>query len=65
MADLGEPMHIHVMKEDAVAKCWLNPVSIASAKGFRTHELREITEIVKQHEQQIRDVWNERLRDRY
>jgi hypothetical protein len=65
MADLEEPVHIHVMKGNAIAKCWLNPVRVASSNGFTNHQLREIVEIAKEHEQQIRDSWNERLRNRY
>lgn len=64
MADLEEPVHIHVMRDHAIAKCWLNPARVASSKGFTNHQLREIVEIAKEHEQQIRDVWNERLRNR-
>jgi len=54
MADLCEPLHIHVMKEKAIAKFWFDPVRLALNKGFRDHELREISDLVKGHEELIR-----------
>ncbi len=65
MADLAEPMHIHVVKENAIAKFWLNPVRLASSKGFRTHQLREVLDLIKDNKNIIEDAWNERLRNRY
>ena len=65
MADLSEPLHIHVMKEKAIAKFWFNPVRLASNKGFRDHELREIAELIMSHEDLIRSNWDERLRNRH
>ena len=35
-----EPPHVHLERGAAVAKYWLNPVSLASSRGFRIHELR-------------------------
>ena len=65
MADLQEPLHIHVAKEKAIAKYWFDPVRLASNKGFRDHELREIADMIKSHEDLIRSHWDERLRSRY
>jgi len=65
MADLAEPLHIHVMKEKAIAKFWFDPVRLASNKGFRDHELREIANLIEGREELIGRCWNERLRSRY
>ena len=65
MADLSEPLHIHVMKEKAIAKFWFDPVRLASNKGFRDHELHEIADLIQGHEELIRRCWDERLRSRY
>ena len=32
--DRGEPVHIHIEKEDAYAKFWLKPIRLAISKGF-------------------------------
>lgn len=36
----SEPPHIHVEQGDALAKFWLDPVSLASSSRYRAHELR-------------------------
>ena len=61
MADLGEPIHIHVMKENCIAKFWLDPVRLASSKGFKTHELNEINTIIVDNIDLIKERWNERI----
>ena len=35
----GEPAHIHVQRERALAKFWLRPVALASSTGFSAAEL--------------------------
>ena len=61
MADLGEPIHIHATRRNRVAKFWLDPVGLASNKGFRDHELNDIAQIVMDNLELIRRRWNERL----
>jgi len=46
-ADLDEPAHIHVGKEDVEAKYWLTPVAVARAGRFRPVDLREIERIIE------------------
>ena len=41
-SDEGEPPHIHVQRENRVAKFWLNPVRLAKNWGFPPHELNQI-----------------------
>jgi len=45
-ADLGEPSHVHVGREDKEAKYWLDPVSLARSGRFKPIELREIKRII-------------------
>jgi 3-methyladenine DNA glycosylase AlkD len=65
MADLSEPLHIHVMREKSIAKFWFDPIQLASNKGFRDHELREIADLIQTHADLIWRRWDERLRSRY
>ena len=65
MADLSEPLHIHVMKEKSIAKFWFDPVRLASNKGFRDHELHEIVDLIQGQGELIRRCWDERLRSRH
>ena len=54
----GEPAHVHVERDTAEAKFWLDPVSLASNHGFAAHELNTITTLVEKHREEIREAWN-------
>lgn len=44
-----EPPHIHVEQSGAVAKFWLEPVSLASSSRLRGHEIRRLEQFVNEH----------------
>ena len=54
----GEPLHIHVERDDKVAKYWLQPVELASNHGFRAHELTSLHSIVIEHQLLFVEAWN-------
>jgi hypothetical protein len=56
--ELNEPPHIQVDREARSAKFWLAPVSLARNLGFRAHELRDIQELVEQHETEFQEAWD-------
>jgi Domain of unknown function (DUF4160) len=41
-ADRKEPKHIHVTKDDGLAKFWLEPIEMQSSVGFTRPQLRFI-----------------------
>jgi len=44
----GEPVHVHVIREQTEAKFWLSPtVRVAVDEGFAQHELRKIERLVE------------------
>jgi hypothetical protein len=45
----GEPPHIHVKRENTVAKVWVDPVALERAGGFSRVELNAILELVQEH----------------
>ena len=53
-----EPPHIHVERGDAVAKYWLNPVSLANSRGFRAHELNRLRATVIENRASFMEAWN-------
>lgn len=57
----GEPAHIHVQREQFLAKFWLNPVALAGSKRFASHELRAIQKHVEANRQRFLEAWNEHL----
>jgi len=54
-----EPPHIHVEQAERYAKLWLERVSFARAKGFRSHELTEILGIVETNRHLFLEKWHE------
>jgi hypothetical protein len=58
-SDRGEPVHVHVKRDRLVAKFWLDPVSLARSGGFPGHELNPITQLLVNHQQTLREAWND------
>lgn len=54
-----EPPHIHVEREDALAKFWLEPVTLARVTGFRAAELRKIERLVVSNHQRFVEAWHD------
>ncbi len=57
--DRGEPPHIHVRRENMVAKVWLEPVALERAGGFSRVELNVILELVHEHRERLLRSWYE------
>ena len=53
-----EPPHIHVAHAGRYAKFWLNPVTLASNRGFRSHELTVIRQLVLENRDVFLEKWN-------
>ena len=58
-SDGDEPPHIHVQRDDAMAKYWLKPVRLDYSIYFRPVELRRIQAIIEEHRDIILENWNE------
>ncbi len=56
--DRGEPPHIHVRRENMVAKFLLDPVVLQQAGGFNRTELNTITSLVRQHRETFLERWH-------
>lgn len=55
----NEPPHVHVDRENASAKFWLNPVTLASNIGFKTPEVRKINYLVIVNRLILVEAWHE------
>jgi hypothetical protein len=52
-------LHIHVQSADGEAKYWLEPsIELARNHGLSDIDLRRLKQLVGEHEQEIRDAWN-------
>jgi hypothetical protein len=60
-SDRGEPPHIHVKRDQQIAKFWLEPVSCAKNRGFPEHELATVERLTSKHRQMLLDAWHEHI----
>ncbi len=58
-ADGGEPPHIHIERDNQIAKFWLSPIRLAQSGGFRRSDLRAIERLVVEHQEELIESWNE------
>jgi hypothetical protein len=53
-----EPCHVHVAHAGRYTKFWLDPVTLASNRGFRSYELTVIRELVLENRDLFLEKWN-------
>ena len=58
-----EPVHVHVERDDKIAKFWVRPVRLEDDGDFSAKELKIITRIVSSNESAIVKLWNEYFKD--
>jgi hypothetical protein len=54
----SEPPHVHVEHGDNTAKFWLDPVSLAESRGFRSHQLNKVRLLVIENRAVLLEAWN-------
>ena len=52
-------MHIHVQRDNAVAKFWLEPVTYAKSTHFSSAELSKILKLVQEHQNSFKEAWHD------
>jgi hypothetical protein len=55
----NEPPHIHVRRDQALAKFWLDPISLAYNYRFPNHEITRLRSLVQEHRDLFRESWND------
>ncbi|MEI6067277.1 MAG: DUF4160 domain-containing protein [Methylococcaceae bacterium] len=61
--DRDEPSHIHIEREDKIAKFWLDPVRLQSSGGFSRNEIIRIQRVIGEYQTQLREAWNAYFQD--
>jgi len=55
-----EPLHIHVIKGEKIAKVWVEPeIAVAQNYGMNPSELTKLGKIINDRKELIREFWNE------
>ncbi len=57
--DKDEPEHIHVERDENVAKFWLDPIRLERSGGFGRSELKEIQRIIEKQQSILLGAWHE------
>ncbi len=58
--DPREPVHVHVRKDEKLAKFWLFPeVKAVESYGFSSKELNALAKIIEARRNEITEAWNE------
>ena len=57
--DRNEPPHVHVERDDKVAKFWLDPVRLEGRRGLSGKELNRIRKLVEENQEDFQRRWNE------
>ena len=58
-SDRDEPAHVHVKRDEKLAKFWLSPVREAYNYGFSPYELNRIAAIARQNEAALLKAWHD------
>ncbi|MCK5688206.1 DUF4160 domain-containing protein [Myxococcota bacterium] len=58
-SDRGEPHHVHVERDDKIAKFWLDPIRLQRSGGFNRKEIRQIHGVIEDHQPELVEAWNE------
>jgi hypothetical protein len=57
--DRHEPPHVHIERDAAKAKFWLEPVALQSSAGFSRAELNTIYRLIEQHRPLLLQHWHD------
>jgi hypothetical protein len=57
--EIGEPPHIHVLKDHKQLKVWLSDIRLAKNAGFAPHEVNDILAVVAEYQEKFLEAWND------
>jgi hypothetical protein len=57
--DRDEPQHVHVERDNNLAKFWLVPVRLQTSGGFSRSEISRIQNLVEENREILAEGWNE------
>jgi len=58
-SDGDEPRHIHVERDEKIAKFWLDPVVLAGSGGFSPREINRVHRIIVARQGDLIDAWDD------
>lgn len=61
--DQHEPPHVHVEREDKLAKFWIDPIRLQKSGGFNRMEMARIQKIINEYQATLLEAWNDYFSD--
>jgi len=55
----NEPPHVHVDRDEATMKVWLDSLEVAKSRGFRAHEMNGIVAMVADNQVKLLEAWHD------
>ena len=62
-SDKDEPVHIHIERDDNIAKVWLDPIRLHNSGGFSRSEINRILSILNERQIELLEAWNDYFSD--
>ena len=62
-SDRNEPAHVHIERDDKIAKFWLDPVRLQNSGGFSRMEISRLQGLVMKRKTELQEAWNAYFRD--
>jgi hypothetical protein len=53
------PAHVHIIKDDLDAKVQLDPIEFIEEPDFNPRQMKRILKLVREHQQELLDKWDE------
>jgi hypothetical protein len=57
--DRDEPQHVHVERDDKVAKYWLDPIRLQRSGGFSRRDMARIERLLRINYKRLVEAWND------
>ena len=57
--DRDEPIHVHIERDDKIAKVWLDPIRLYSSGGFSRVEISSILKVIENRRETMVEAWND------
>ena len=56
-SDRYEPPHVHVLRNNSVAKIWLRPISLQYNREYHSSELNTILRLTRDNQMELLEAW--------
>ncbi|TAL01357.1 MAG: DUF4160 domain-containing protein [Rhodospirillaceae bacterium] len=57
--EANEPPHVHIDKDGASAKFWIEQIGLARNIGFSARELNGLHRLVRKHQAEFLEAWHD------